>query len=161
MHVLPDSTRSAGAARDDGMEEDLLAFLHCGDRGTDLLHEPCVLVAQGVRERDLDFFLPDALDDVQIRVADARACDAHEHVRRILEPRGFDVYEFERFVICEKSGRLHEIMNRVQSIRALRTDGDRIAAYRRALGGIVNSLHPATNRLGTLRLRFGRYGDGG
>src|SRR5881397_1308903 len=107
MHVLADPTGSAQAVRDHGMEDDLLSPFHGGGRRSDLLDDSRVLVAQGVRQGDLDLLLPDALDDVEVRVAHARSGDPHDHVRRILEAWSLGVDESEWLVVGEKSGGLH------------------------------------------------------
>src|ERR1700704_3682509 len=106
------------------MEDDLLALLDRSDRGTDFLHDPRVFVPQGVRQGDLYLLLPNALHDMEVGMAHSGPRHPDDYVRRILQARSLDIHELERFVVSEKSGRLHALSYRAQSIWALWRSGN-------------------------------------
>src|SRR5256885_4367878 len=155
MHVLADPTGTAQPVRDHGVQACLRAPFDGGGRRSDLLDDSRVLVAQGVRQGDLDLLLPNALDDVEVRVAHARSGDPHDHVRRILEAWSLGVDESERLVVSEKSGGLHSALYPMHSIwvflsrggEAQVGDDDRPRSYAVNVGPLLHS--PLPIRIGT------------
>src|SRR5262249_9633976 len=82
MHVIAAPASQTMAAGHQRMTDDAVADLDAFDAGPDGLHPSGILMAHNVRKLDVNLAAPDALDDMQISAADARAADAHDNVHR-------------------------------------------------------------------------------
>jgi hypothetical protein len=61
------------AVGNEAVADDRVALLEAVDALADFLHPAGVFVAEDVGQLDVDLLAPDALDDVQVGTADARA----------------------------------------------------------------------------------------
>src|SRR5437879_13678276 len=80
-----------------------------------------------------------------------------DYVRRILQTWSLDVHELERFVVGEKSGRLHAPSYRAQSIWVLWSCGTRITSKRSLRVSFRCTTIFVTPRVGNCR--YERYSD--
>ena len=87
VHVVTGPTGPAEAGCHQRVKDHGVAGLHVLHRRTDRMDPAGVLVAQGVRQRDVALLRPLTLDDVQVGTAQSRTSDPDDHAVRAPWPR--------------------------------------------------------------------------